>query len=222
MAAPIYLETSRSWSYAVALEWPGWARHAKGDVDPIEALIDCGPRYGEALAKGDVEFDLPTDFEVVAVVEGDSGTEWGVPSIITEHDREPLTDGEAERQVAILEATWAAFDRAARAAEGHELRKGPRGGGRDLPRLLDHCLQADKVDLSKLGSRRPRVDSEDWFEVETAMRDTAIAAFFARQRGEPVAAPSRTRALWPLRWYVRYVSWHALVHAWELEDRRLD
>ena len=221
MAEPIYLETSAKWSYAVAVGWPGWARHAKGDGDPIAELTACAPRYRAALAAGGVEFEPPGQLQIVAVVEGDMGTEWGVPSIITDYDREPLTATEAERQVTILRAAWAAFDRAARAAEGHELRKGPRGGGRDLGRLLDHCLQADRVYLSKLGSRKPRVASDDWFEIEAAMRETAVEAFRARASRRPVLEPSRAQQLWPPRWYARYVSWHALVHAWELEDRRL-
>ena len=222
MSEPIYLETSPKWSYAVAVEWPGWARHAKGEADPIEALIDCGPRYGSVLAASGIEFQPPAELEVVAVLEGDVGTAWGVPSIVSTFDHRPLDAAEAERQLAILRAAWDAFDRAVAAAEGHELRKGPRGGGRDLPRLLDHCVKAEQVYLSKLGARKPKVASDDWREIEAAMRAQAVEAFSDRAAGRPVRAPSRARELWPPRWYVRYTAWHSLVHAWEIEDRRLD
>ncbi len=33
-------------------------------------------------------------------------------------------------------ASWTAFDATAEAAAGHELRKGPRGGGRDLDKIV--------------------------------------------------------------------------------------
>ena len=222
MGEPIYLETSASWSYAVAIEWPGWARHAKGTADPIEALLGCGDRYGAALAAAGIEFTTPSELEVTDDFEGDSGTEWGVLSIVTQADHRTLDPAEAQRQVAILHAGWQAFDRAVAGAEGHELRKGPRGGGRDVPRIIDHCLKANQVYLSKLGARKPKVPSDDWHEIETAMRDRAVETFFDRAEGRPVREPSRTRELWPPRWFVRYAAWHALVHAWDIEDRRLD
>lgn len=222
MSEPIYLETSRTWSYAVAIEWPGWARHARGAADPIEALLDCGPRYGSVLAAAGIPFEVPAELEVTAVLEGDSGTEWGVPSIVSDADHRPLDAAEVERQVAILRAAWQAFDDAVISAAGHELRAGPRGGGRDIPRLLSHCVKADQVYLSKLGARRPRTASDDWQVVEAAMREQAVEAIADRAAGRPVRQPSRARALWTPRWYVRYCAWHALVHAWEIEDRRLD
>jgi hypothetical protein len=222
MSEPIYLETSRTWSYAVAIEWPGWARHAKGEADPIEALLRCGERYGQVLADAGIPFEVPAELEVTAVLEGDYGTEWGVISVVTEADHRPLDEAEAARQVAILRAAWQAFDAAVASADGHELRKGPRGGGRDLPRLLDHCVKADQVYLSKLGARKPKVGSGDWHDLETAMREQAVEAFFDRAAGRPVREPSRAQQLWTPRWYVRYSAWHSLVHAWEIEDRRLD
>lgn len=222
VAEPIYVETSRKWSYALALEWPGWARHARGRADPIPELMSVAERYRDALARGGVAFEVPTELEVVAVIEGDSRTEWGVPSVVPAADERSLDSAEADRHVAILRAAWKAFDETARAAIGHELRTGPRGGGRDLSRLLDHCLEADQAYLSKLGARRPRLASDDRFEVLAAMRDVAVEAFLDRAAGRSVRDPSRARQLWLLRWYSRYVAWHTLVHAWEIEDRRLD
>jgi hypothetical protein len=222
MAEPIYLETGTRWSFASAVEWPGWCRHAKGAADPVTELVAYGPRYRDALTRGGVPFELPDEVEVVAVLEGDRGTEWGVPSVVPEADHLPLDARETERQVAILRAAWGAFDRAVAEAEGHELRTGPRGGGRGLPGLVDHCLESDVAYLSKLGARRPRVDSDDWREIEAPIRERAVEAIVDRAAGRPVREPSRTRVLWPVRWYVRYVAWHTLIHAWEIEDRRLD
>ena len=50
----------------------------------------------------------------------------------------------------------------------------------------------------------------------------AVEAFLDRAAGRPVRQPSRARELWSPRWFVRYAAWHALVHAWDIEDRRLD
>jgi hypothetical protein len=219
VAEPIYLETSRTWSFAAAVEWPGWCRHAKGTADPVEPLLAYAERYGAALAQTGVRFERPAEVEMVEFLEGDKGTEWGVPSIVPSVDRRPVDDAEARRLVAILEAAWLTFDRAVDAAEGRPLRTGPRGGGRDLPRLIDHCVEADKVYLSKLGARRPRVDTGDWHDLVVAMRERALETFRDRVAGRPIREPSRARTLWLPRWYVRYVTWHTLHHAWELEDR---
>lgn len=220
VAEPIYVETSRTWSYAVAVDWPGWCRHAKGTADPVEQLLAYADRYEAALAQTGVRFRRPAEVEIVEFLEGDKGTEWGVPSIVPAADHRPVDDAEADRLAAVLQAAWLTFDQAVDAAAGHPLRKGPRGGGRDLPRLVHHCVEADKVYLSKLGARRPRVDSNDWHDLEVAMRERAIETFRDRSAGRPVREPSRAQSLWLPRWYVRYVTWHTLHHAWELEDRR--
>ena len=222
MAEPVYLETSRKWSFAVAVEWPGWCRHAKGEGDPLAELVAVSDRYRDALALGGVRFEPPAEVEVVAVLEGNSGTEWGVPSVVPEADHRPLADAEVERHVAILRAAWQAFDNAVEGAQGHELRSGPRGGVRDLPGLVEHCLEGDQSYLSKLGAAKPKVGSDDWRDIEAAMREVAVEAFVDRAAGRAVRVPSRSKQLWPPRWYVRYVCWHTLVHAWEIEDRRLD
>ena len=75
MAEPIYLETGRKWSFAGAIEWPGWCRHAKGDVDPIAELVAYGARYREALALEGIDLDPPSDLEVVEELTGNSGWE---------------------------------------------------------------------------------------------------------------------------------------------------
>jgi hypothetical protein len=221
---PVYVEQGKRWSYAVALDWPGWARHARGDGDPVAELVAVAPRYQAALDLSGIAFDPPGDtagLEVVEVLEGNSGTEWGVPSVVPAADERPLDPAEADRLAGILQATWLAFDHAVEASEGHELRKGPRGGGRDLDALVRHCVESDLGYLQRLGSRRPSVPDDDWRALEAAIRERALEAFHDRAAGRPLKDPNRVSKLWPPRFYVRYVAWHQLVHAWELEDRRL-
>ncbi len=222
MSEPIYIERGHKWSFASAEEWPGWCRHARGAEDPVAELVAFGPRYATALGASGMAFEPSADLEVTEELTGNSGTEWGVPSVVPAADLRPLDERESARLAAILQAMWAAFDRAIVAAQGRELRKGPRGGGRDLRGIIDHCLGADQAYLSKLGSKRPKVAGNDLQEVMAAMRARAVEAFFDRAADRPLRDPSRARDRWTPRWYVRYAAWHTIHHAWEIEDRRLD
>jgi hypothetical protein len=51
------------------------------------------------------------------------------------------------------------------------------------------------------------------------VRATALETLTARGSGEPVPNPSTARTLWSIRYFVRRSAWHALDHAWEIEDR---
>ena len=74
-------------------------------------------------------------YEVVERTGAGSGTEFGVPSSITDLDRRPVDAADARREVRLLEAAWTVFDRVAASAPA-ELRKGPRGGGRDRDKMI--------------------------------------------------------------------------------------
>src|SRR5439155_20137086 len=93
---------------------------------------------------------------------------------------------ETKRQIALLEACWSAFDRTAAAALGAELRKGPRGGGRELDAIVQHVMGADVVYLAQIGDRSPFRDDEDVTPEQAAgLRSTIVEAVWARVRGEP-------------------------------------
>ena len=204
--------------FASAADWPGYARGAKTEALALEALYAYGPRYAKVV-KGVVSFVSPksaSDLSIVERTAGSSGTDFGVPSVAARVDASALTATEGERIVAIIEASWAAFDRAARAATGKKLTTGPRGGGRSVEKMTAHVLEADVAYLSKLGSRAPKVEGARRAQ---AVRRTIVAAFRARVRGEPLPDPSKAEKLWSPRYFARRSAWHALDHAWELEDR---
>jgi hypothetical protein len=46
-----------------------------------------------------------------------------------------------------------------------------------------------------------------------------VAAVGARVHGRPLAEPNKVRKPWTPRYFVRRAAWHALDHAWEIEDR---
>jgi hypothetical protein len=218
----IYLERGAKRVFASVLDWPGWSRVARDEEGAIRTLIAYGPRYVAAIGPPTSELALPAtpdDLEVVASLDGGSGTDFGVPSRPAPGDDETPGEGEAARLVTILRASWDAFDAAAAAAVGVELTKGPRGGGRDLDRIVAHVWDADVAYHQGLGhpyrvvaGTMPRADM-------ARLRGSAIAAFGSRVAGEPLPPSRRTSPPWSPRYYIRRAAWHALDHAWEIEDR---
>ena len=115
---------------------------------------------------------------------------------------------------------WAAFDHAVKIAEGRELKKGPRGGGRDLAGIVDHVLMADESYLKRIGWK---VDSGEE-KAETRLERTRMAileGLGASARGELPTEGPRGGKRWTPRFFVRRVAWHVIDHAWEIEDRIL-
>lgn len=216
----VYLEIGSKRTFAGAVDWPGWCRSGRGDDEALKALVAYGARYSAVVRRTSLSFTAPADpsrLEVIERLQGGSGTDFGVPGVPPSKDDETLDDAELARQQELLQASWDVFDAAAEAAEGIELRKGPRGGGRDLGKIVVHVLEAEEAYLTQLGSRHPK-DADPTARM-TRVRETALGALAARARGEPVPQPSKTRRLWTPRYFVRRAAWHVLDHAWEIQDR---
>lgn len=218
---PVYLELGDKLVFASAVDWPGWCRRGRSENEALEALLVYGPRYARVSNAARQTLDLPGDvaaFEVVERLVGGSGTDFGVAGMSPRADEPSLEGAELERGLALLAACWDAFDRAAAGAIGRELRKGPRGGGRDLGKIQGHVLEAEDAYLNQLGARPPkragRIDVD-----RQAHRDAVLAALRARSRGEDPPNPSGTRQRWTPRRFIRRACWHLLDHAWEIEDR---
>ena len=218
----VVVETSRRRTFAVAAGWAGWARAGRDEDEALDALWRAGPRYAAALAGTGIPFLPPRDRSMLVVVDrvpGTGGTEFGVPSVQLAGDAAPLDAAQLEREVAILRAAWAALDAAAERHAGDPLRTGPRGGGRDLPRMIEHVRGADEAYLAQLGARPPKGDGDP--AAMDGLRAAAVAALRARALGLPIDDARRTAHPWAPRWYVRRAAWHALDHAWEIEDRAI-
>ena len=65
-----------------------------------------------------------------------------------------LTAAEADRQVRLLRAGWQELDRLAVEAP-EQLRKGPRGGGRDRDKVVAHVIEAERSYARTIGVRHP-------------------------------------------------------------------
>jgi len=111
------------------------------------------------------------------------------------------------------------LDRTAEAAMGAELRKGPRGGGRELDAIVRHVLDADQAYLAKLGDKYRRPGAADVSAEMADVRTAILDLVASRARGEPPPRTPRRGSLWTPRYTVRRSAWHALDHAWEIEDR---
>ncbi|HEX9540240.1 MAG TPA: hypothetical protein VGA04_18930, partial [Streptosporangiaceae bacterium] len=107
---------------------------------------------------------------------------------------------------------WATFDEVA-AASPAELRKGPRGGGRDRDKLVDHVIGAETAYARKLGVKLKQPAIDDIAAIE-ALREAIAAVVGAPSGGSPVV-PSG----WTTRYAARRIAWHVLEHAWEMQDR---
>ncbi len=191
----VALEVGPRWVFAIALDWPGWCRRGRGEDGAVEVLLGYADRYRAVLGR---ELD-PGPVEIVARAPGDASTEFGAPGPPKDWDREP--PGPA--MVEILRACWAYFD-AVVAASPAELKKGPRGGGRDRDAMVDHVREAERSYASKLGVRvPPRTPWPDQRQLITAT----------------LASPPAD-ARWPPGYAIRRVAWHVLDHAWEMQDRR--
>ena len=94
----------------------------------------------------------PSHFDVVERVPGNVTTDVGAPAVIAAAEREPLDAAGAARVAPLVAGCWAVFDVVVSKAPA-ELRKGPRGGGRDRDEIVDHVAAAELAYARKLGIR---------------------------------------------------------------------
>lgn len=218
----VYLELGQKKAFAGALDWPGWSRSARDEDGALAALAASGPRYARIMAGTEADLESPDDPAAFAVVErlnGNSTTDFGAPDRAPARDAEPFDEAARERSETILEAIWRAFDRTVQAAEGEELRKGPRGGGRDLDGIVRHVLAADAGYLRRVAHKVAQDEAAPLEDELRRTREAIQAALAAGVRGEIPEKGPRGGAMWTPRYFVRRVAWHAVDHLWEIEDR---
>ncbi|MBI4786274.1 MAG: hypothetical protein HY782_04420 [Chloroflexi bacterium] len=188
----------------------------------MQALFDYAPRYARVLRSARVGFQAPaavSAFTVVERIKGDATTDFGAPGMAPSADKEAVDAAELDRIRALFRACWRAFDAAARDAAGKERSKGPRGGGRDLERIVQHVLDGDSGYLAAVGWKveaRPDADPREQLK---RRRQAILTAMAASARGEIARRGPRGGLRWTPRYFVRRVSWHVLDHAWEIADR---
>jgi hypothetical protein len=210
---PVYLEVGARRVFASALNWPGWCRSGRDEPLALAALVGIAPRYAAVaeLAGLDLGPSALGDFEILERVPGSATTDFGAPGALASRDLDPVGEREARRLAAVLTACWTFFDQVVAAAPA-QLRKGPRGGGRDRDRVMSHVVEAQAAYARKLGLRL-RPGSPGDAGATGQWRRLILSAVATPWEGPP-AEPG-----WPPRYAARRIAWHVLDHAWEIQDR---
>ncbi len=216
MAKPtaVYLEVGSKRVFASAVDWPGWCRSGRTEEVALESLAAYADRYRAVPERAGIAFPtrVADGFDVVERLAGSATTNFGAPGEIAKGDSVRLTAAAAKRTAALVKASWAVFDEIA-ASSPAELRKGPRGGGRDRDKMIDHVMAAEAAYARKLGVRHKPPAIDDSAAIE-AMRAAILDVLGTASDGEPPVPNG-----WPPRYAARRIAWHVLDHAWEIQDR---
>jgi len=175
---------------ACAFDWSGWDRSGKSEEAALQVLESYRPRFAKvaALAGLSDEFGAAGELAVVERLEGIGMTDYyGLSGRSAAPEQDQMTEPECERKIALLGASWTYFDDVA-ARVSPELRKGPRGGGRDREEIVRHVNGNEIVENAKKVGVRSSPDA--WRDpVELRGRSSSLSA----------AAPgtcSTTRGRW--------------------------
>ena len=145
-------------SVAFGIDWPGWSRGASSAELALETLESYRERYRPVadLAGMERDFHAAGPLEIVEDRVGTGSTDfWGISFSPSATEQGPMGEAELERGITLLRACWAFFDGVA-ARVSPEMRKGPRGGGRDRDRIIRHTIRTESEDFAKqVGLRIP-------------------------------------------------------------------
>jgi hypothetical protein len=218
----VYVEAGTRRVFAGAVAWPGWCRSGRTEEAAVRSLIDYADRYVTAIGEAGGAFTPPSSVDDVRVVDrlpGNATTDYGAPDRSPGTDDAPIGGSELERWISLQQAAWGAFDATAAGAAGVSLRKGPRGGGREVDAIVRHVFEADGEYASQV---RAVFRAEPGAPISSEMsrlRSAFLEAIRARARGDPLPPSRKTSKVWSPRFAIRRSAWHALDHAWEIEDR---
>ena len=209
----VVLEIGNSKVFASAVDWPGWCRAGRGEEGALDALATYSTRYREVVEAAGVSFAAAEgDLEVIERLPGTMTTDFGAPGVVAAADLEDLEPLQAKRLGLLVTASWTVLDRVV-AVTPDELRKGPRGGGRDRDKMVDHVLGAEVAYARKIGVRHKQPALDDQAAIADLRADIASALSAARN------GQAEQDKGWPPRYAARRIAWHVLDHAWEMQDR---
>lgn len=206
-------------SVASAFDWPGWDRSAKTEAEALGVLAAYRPRYAKVaeLAGLADEFGATGDLEVVERLEGIGMTDfYGVSMRSAAPEYDQMSKAACERKIALLRAGWAYFDDVASRVSA-ELRKGPRGGGRDRDRIVRH---ANGAEIEEFAKKVGVITAPDVWQHPDAVRIRAHRDAYVAAICEHNARGESARS-WTVQFVIRHSAYHMLDHAWEMEDKDL-
>jgi hypothetical protein len=204
-------------SAAVAPDWPGLERGAKTPEAALASLRAYLPRYAKVAKLADLkdEFAGVTTVKEVERYPGTGSTDfWGISFAFSRFDRREVSGEELERELALMRACWKFFDEVRRRVSP-EMRAGPRGGGRNRDRIVQHTLAAEQDWAKKIGIRV----APDEVVIDPTELRTYRNAYCKAIRS--LHAEGQSARTWPLRYLIRHTAFHTMDHAWEMEDKNL-
>jgi len=204
---------------AVAIDWPGWSRGARTAADAVETLDAYRGRYRPIADRAGLaaELDAAGDLEIVEDHVGVGSTDfWGISFAPSSFEHGPMPDEELDRKLGLLQASWSHFDEVA-ARVSAEMAKGPRGGGRDRDQIIRHVLLWEQSDLARRVGVETAVDASADAEGLRIHREPFLAAL----RAYGVEGRMARGRNWTVALLIRHTAYHALDHAWEMEDKDL-
>lgn len=213
----VMIERGKKKTVASAFDWPGWDRSATSEEEALGVLATYRSRFASVaeLAGLSNEFRSTGALEVVERLDGTGMTDfYGVSAKSARPEQQQMSDDQCERKISLLRACWTYFDNVASLVSA-ELRKGPRGGGRDRDKIMRHVNVAEIHGFARKVGVRTAPSAWQNPDDLCAHRDafcSAIRAYNAR------GAAART---WTLQFVIRRSAYHMLDHAWEMEDRDL-
>ena len=208
----IYIEQGGKKAIAWSLEWPGWCRIRANEEDVIKALADYEDRYRLIAQRAGLDFE-PGNLVVIERLPGNANTAWGVPTVMAPAEFRPIDASTAQRNMAILRASWDMLDEVVTAAP-QELRKGPRGGGRDRDEVRSHVIEAERAYARRIGVRHKPFEMDDTSALK-ALRDEIADVLSKPSNGGPLVEGG-----WNASYATRRIAWHVVDHIWEIEDRQ--
>ncbi len=215
----VYLEVGAKRVFACAAEWPGWCRSGRDEERALEALAAAASRYAVLAALAGIQFDPVTEVDCIAIAErvpGSATTDFGALDVAPALDAEPATAQQAGRLAALVETAWDYFEQTAAAAPP-VLRKGPRGDGRDRDQIIGHVHETEVLHARMLGLKERPFPAGDAAAV-ARVRAAILAEIRAGAAARPPEDLGRSRR--PARFVARRTAWHALDHAWEIQDKQ--
>src|SRR2546430_12641618 len=127
-AIPVYIESSRTRTFACAYDWPGWCRSGKDEASALAALAAYAPRYAAVAKQARVPFNASAAgaFRVVERLAGSAGTEIGGPRGVAQQGTPPPPPPPGERPAALLHAAWGVLHRGPSLSPAEVRHRAPR------------------------------------------------------------------------------------------------
>jgi hypothetical protein len=212
----IVIERGKKKAVAYAPDWPGWSRGASSVDAAIERLASYADRYRGVVDLAGLSGEFPSTpaFDIVEEAAGRGMTDfWGISFVASTGEQGQMSDRECERKLTILRACWTYLDQVA-AKVSAELKKGPRGGGRDRDQVLRHIFVNERDWARMVGVE----ETEDAVLTKKGLAAHREAYVGAIREYNAAGKPARA---WRLQFFLRHTAYHVMDHAWEMEDKDL-